>query len=265
MRLSVARVQAAAGSPPVGSGLTAAGAFTERAGGTSLPPLDSLNLGLHVGDDPEAVIENRRRALETLDGGIGLDDMVVGEQVHGSRVVRVGRRHAGLGARDYATAVPGADGLITATKGLCLCVLVADCVPILLFDPKRGAIGAVHAGWRGTAAGIARHAVRSMVKAFGCDPQDIVAAIGPSIGPADYAVGPEVIEAIGAEFASSTHTGRPSIDLRAANQQQLMAAGLDADNIEIDAASTVSDRDRYFSHRAEGGRTGRNAGLIVLL
>lgn len=248
------------------------GAFTGREGGISPPPYDALNLGLHVGDAPAAVMENRRRALAVLSGGqperpgaVGLGDLVVGQQVHGASVAVVGPEHAGRGAFDHATAVEGVDGLVTVHRGLCLCVLVADCVPLLLHDPIRGAIGAVHAGWRGTAAGIARSAVETMSAAFGCRPSDLRAALGPSIGPEDYEVGPEVIDAVGARYRATTASGRPSVDLRAALREQLIEVGLCAEHVEMSAASTASRVDRWFSHRAAGGApTGRQAGLIAL-
>lgn len=265
MRLSVApRFSGGVGSRASRPDTEAVGAFTERVGGFGSPPFDSLNMALHVGDDPATVLQNRRRALGALGGGFGLDDLVVGQQVHGSRVERVGREHAGRGAHEATTAIAGADALITATPGLVLCVLVADCVPLLLYDARRGAIGAVHSGWRGTAAGIARRTVQAMAEAFGSRPLDIIASIGPSIGPKDYAVGQEVIEAVGREYAGSTARGEPSVDLRAANRDQLIAAGVAPDRIEIAIESTASCTDRYFSYRAAGGPTGRTAGLIVL-
>ena len=258
-----------------------ASAFTVRSGGVSRPPFDELNLGLHVGDDPAAVIENRHRALGSLgrpigggagasghfselEAGLGLDDLIVGEQVHGTKVVRVGRGDAGRGARDHASSVPDADALITAAPGVCLAVLVADCVPLVFFDPVRRAIGTAHAGWRGTAGRIAERTVQAMVEAFGCKPADIIAAIGPSIGPEDYAVGAEVVEAIGHDHARTTTDGHLSIDLWTANRDQLVEAGLLARHIEVMGVSTASLTERYYSHRAERGVTGRSAGLIVL-
>jgi len=243
-------------------------AVTTRFGGTSQAPFASLNLGLHVGDDPQRVLANRALVLKAL--GFGPGQLVLAAQVHGSQVAQVGAADAGRGSSDGATALPGADALITATPGLLLGVLVADCAPILLADPVSGAIGVAHAGWRGTAGDVAGNTVRAMVAAFGTRPDDLRALIGPSIGPADFEVGPEVAAAfraalVGPDAAGIVRPGqgdRATVDLPEANRLLLLRAGLDPRRIQVDKASTAAQVDRFFSHRAEAGRTGRFGGFI---
>ena len=242
-------------------------AVTTRVGGVSQPPFNDLSLGLHVGDDPQRVLANRALVLEAL--GFVPGQLVLAAQVHGSLVAQVGPADAGRGSLDGATALPGADALITATPGLLLGVLVADCAPILLADPLTGAVGVAHAGWRGTAGDVAGHAVRAMARAFGSRPEDVRALIGPCIGPADFEVGPEVaatfLESLGTDASMLIRPGqgdRVTVDLPGANRMLLLRAGLDPRRIQIDKASTAAQVDRFFSHRAEGGRTGRFGGFI---
>lgn len=239
-----------------------------RHGGASADPFTSLNVGLHVGDDPAIVVANRRRLAAAL--GLAQGDLVVAAQVHGGVVAVVGAADRGRGARDHASAVAGADALITDAPGVGLLVMVADCVPLLLADPVRRAVGVVHAGWRGLAADVVGNAVRAMARAFGSAPADLRAGIGPCIGAADYAVGDEVFTAMVARFGPSAagwfaalDGERRSLDLAAAARDQLRRAGLAADRIEVAGVSTATD-DRFYSHRASGGRTGRFAGLIAL-
>ncbi len=161
-------------------------AFTTRKGGVSRGRFAQCNLGLAVGDEPAAVVENRRRALSAL--GLELSSAVAAQQVHGDRVARVGRAEAGRGALARETAIPGVDALITDETGLTLIIGCADCVPVYLVDPDRPAIGLAHAGWRGTVGKIATQTVRAMTGAFGSRPDRLLAAIGPSIGPCCYEV-----------------------------------------------------------------------------
>ena len=242
-------------------------AVSTRIGGVSAAPFAGLNLGLHVGDDPPRVLANR--ALVTSALGFRPADLVLAAQIHGANVARVSAADAGRGSLDGATAVPAADALITATPGLLLGVLVADCAPILLADPVSGAIGVAHAGWRGTAGDVAGNTVRAMVAAFGTRPDDLRALIGPSIGPADFEVGPEVTAAfraaLGPDAAGIVRPGqgdRATVDLPEANRLLLLRAGLDPRRIQVDKASTAAQVDRFFSHRAEGGLTGRFGGFI---
>lgn len=229
-------------------GLTHA-VFT-RLGGVSLPPYDSLNVASVVGDDPEAVQTNRERIYAALN--LPPERVVTGYQVHGTRVAAVG---ASLGGH----LLPATDGLIT-NEPVALFLRFADCVPILLFDPVTRATGALHAGWRGTAAGMAAEGVRHMRQQFGSRPEDLIACIGPSIGPCCYQVGADFVEAMSAAwpgaqpFIQNTPDG-PHADLWGMNRQQLLDAGVR--QIEVAHLCTACHTDEFFSHRGNGGRTGR--------
>jgi YfiH family protein len=244
-------------------------AVAGRAGGLSRPPYGGLNLALHVGDAPATVVANRERLAAAL--GADLDRFAFADQVHGHQVTAVSAEQAGAGARAHADALPATDALITAVPGLVLAVLVADCVPLLLYDPVARAAGAVHAGWRGTVQDIAGHAVRAMGRAFGSRPGDLLAAIGPAVGAEDYEVDGPVIQAVRAAFPAGwprllrpTRDGHALLDLPRANTLQLLAAGLRDAAIERSAESTVRATDRLYSVRGEGRATGRFAAVIAL-
>ena len=234
-------------------------AASGRHGGVSRPPWDSCNLSFGVGDDPGAVLENRTRVCRAL--GFALDDLTVADQVHGATVVVVDDADRGRGARP-GDAAASADALVTATPGVLLGVLLADCVPVVLHDPVRGVVAAAHAGWRGTVAHVTAHTVATMVDAFACRPADLRAAIGPSIGPASYEVGPEVVALAEAGFAPEDRvlhrepTGRTTFDLWAANAADLRRSGVRPEHIEVSGIDTFTATDRWFSHRA-GAPTGR--------
>src|SRR5580704_9687511 len=168
-------------------------AVTARSGGVSSGPYATLNLSLGVGDDPACVRENRRRLAVGF--GASPEDFVFARQVHGAGVRVVGAADRGSGAFRLDDAIPDADALVTATPGVVLAILTADCVPIVLHDPVAGVLACVHAGWRGNVARVGAAAVSAM-RQLGSDPADIVAGIGPAIDPARYQVGPEVYAAV---------------------------------------------------------------------
>ena len=190
-------------------------------------------------------------------------------QVHGNRV-RVLRKDAV--APDAADIRPEADALVSDQSGLVLAVMVADCVPIVLVDPVRRAAAAIHAGWRGTCAGIAAKSVQAMQREFGTAPQDVLAAIGPGAGPQDYEVGSALIEAFrdaghGADAIDRwfSRTGaRLHLDLWQANRDQLAATGVPPDHIYICGLSTVSHPEILESYRRDGERAGRMAAVVVV-
>ncbi len=227
--------------------------FTTRGGGVSEPPFDSLDLGGAVGDDPARVAENWAR----LRRHTGLAFARV-KQVHGARVMVEPAPDA---PREEA------DAVVSRTPGLAACVSVADCVPLLIADPSSGAVAAVHAGWRGTLARIAAEAVAALSRGSGTDPAGLLAAVGPSIGRCCYEVSPELAdrfrEAFGAEVVSSHE--RPHLDLWQANVQALGAAGLRPENIEVLGFCTSCEPGRFFSHRRDAGRTGRQVGFAAPL
>jgi YfiH family protein len=177
------------------------------------------------------------------------------KQVHSDVVAHV----------DTPQLVEGADALITDTPGLPLCVIMADCVPVVVHDPVRGALGLAHAGWQGTVARIASATVRAMADRFGTDPADAVAAIGPSIGPDEYEVGDDVVQRARAAFGDNapivSRSGRTFFDLWAANAHDLRSAGVE--RIEVAGLSTARHLDEFYSWRA-GRDTGRFATVAML-
>jgi len=242
-------------------------AFSTRHGGVSRGPFESLNVGLHVDDEAEAVLENRRRLCEAV--GIALDTWVAGAQVLGNAVAWVTERHRGRGARDTATALPDADALITDSRGVTLAAFSADCPLLALVDPLRPAIGIVHASRRGTLGLIAARAVGAMQRLLGCRPADLRAAIAPSFGPCCFVVGDEVLaearQALPqAECFFDRRNGRLHMDLWAANTAQLVEAGVPPQGIEVAGVCTRCHSDEFFSYRASGGRTGRFALILGL-
>lgn len=258
--------------------------FSTRAGGVSQVYGDkSLNLGWTAEDNPDAVRENRRILVETVagEGSVtgGMVKLVTVRQVHSSRIhtIQAEDAFAGLLETTEGKAVLEGDGIITNEPDVLLAAGTADCVPVLLVDLRLRAVGALHAGWRGTAARIVEQGVERMHKEYGSRPSDLVAAIGPSIGACCYSVGEDVREIFDAEFAYSEEMFRRSpdpaeaakfrIDLWKANRKQLLDAGLEQEQITVVGECTActleaSGRPRYFSHRAQAGRTGRMLNVI---
>lgn len=224
--------------------------LSTRAGGVSDPPYGSFNLGAHVGDEPVAVERNRRRLAD----GIGLPSqrLIWMEQVHGRGVVVV--------HQPTAATVPMADALVTATPGLALNVLTADCVPLLLWDEQAEVIGAAHAGRQGVRLGIAAATVRKMV-GLGAQPANIEALLGPAICGGCYEVPPTMqadVEAAAPGSAVRTRSGSAGLDLRAGLVAQLAAAGVG--KVQCDHRCTAEDETLY-SYRREA-QTGRQTAVI---
>lgn len=229
--------------------------FLSRKGGVSAQPYDSLNLGERETDKREHIEENRKRVLSAF----GASSLCTITQVHGSAVFCLGP--------ESPPAPPEADAIITAEDGAAVGILTADCLPILLFDPVHRAVGAVHAGWRGTALGVTLNAVREMGKNFGTSPRDLKAALGPSIGPCCYSVGENVHEEFRERGRSldsfiSLDDGL-RLDLGAENISQLLSLGVDQRNISGSAPCTSCSGD-FFSYRRDCGRTGRQLSFIML-
>ncbi len=239
--------------------------FFGRRGGSSPPPYASLNVGSKGGDEPANVSLNLDRISRAL--SLPAERIFCASQVHGDEILRVSGPRGSI----FGPGVPvRADGLITVERGLYLGVLTADCVPLLLFDPRRSAVGAVHAGWRGTVQGIAPRAVRSMQRFFGCSVADIRVAVGPAIGPCCYVVGEEVfracleIDAATRPFLDPAGPGRWKMNLSAINLHQLISAGIGPKNVTALPLCTFCRKDLFFSVRAEGDPTGRQLSLIGL-
>lgn len=239
-------------------GFAAFHGFTTRAGGISEGAYRSRNLGLSSGDDPRAVEANRTELLDEL--GFPRERVCAFHQVHGDRVL---------------LASPGwfeqeADAAVTDDPGLLLVVSGADCLPLLFHDPVRGAVGAAHAGWRGSAAGIAARVVEAMGRHFGSDPTDLRVIVGPGILGRCYQVGAEVVEAFrNAGFPSDVATpdaqeGRWLLDLPAANRVVLANAGVPATNVTCLDRCTHCEPEVFYSHRRDRGKTGRHWAFVAL-
>jgi hypothetical protein len=236
--------------------------ISTRNGGVSNPPFDTLNLSFNVSDDPKHVAVNRQILSSAL--GFKLECITAAKQVHGNKVAVVTKAMRGKGAKDHVSALGGIDAMVTNVPDILLMIQVADCVPLLFYDPKKKVIAATHAGWRGTVLEIARNTVNSMVKRFKSDPAYIYVGIGPSIGPCCYEVGREIIREASKDLIK-TRNGKNYFDLWEANKSQLIEAGVPVSNIEVSGVCTHCNSDTFFSSRAGGGVTGRFGAGIMLV
>ncbi|MCD8174952.1 MAG: peptidoglycan editing factor PgeF [Phascolarctobacterium sp.] len=217
----------------------------------------NLNLALHVGDATDKVVANRQLFADAL--GIDASRFTTCQQVHGDKIKVITEKEVGSGAVDYNESIAGTDALITGISNIPLVLFYADCVPIILADPKTGTIGLVHAGWHGTVAEIAGKTAKAMQTRFGSCSGDILAAIGPSIGRCCYDVDDFVRQkAIGYEdcFIPSG-SGKYKLDLWKMNTMQLINAGVVKQHIIMAGICTRHNNELFFSYRAEQGTTGR--------
>jgi len=235
-------------------------AIFTRQGGLSPEPWSSLNVGGTVGDDLIRVRANRNLSLKAL--RCSPDSVFDVWQVHGADVV------CANAPRPDSESVRQADIILTDKPDLTLYMRFADCVPILVHDPRKGVVGVAHAGWMGTLRGVAASMVNAMTEQYDSNPADIVAGIGPSIGPDHYEVGSDVILKVMEKFGDESekvlksHSGKIHFDLWKTNQILLERAGVG--NIEVAEVCTACHTNDWFSHRAEKGRTGRFGALITL-
>jgi len=231
-----------------------------RQGGVSPEPWASLNVGGTVGDDAARVRENRYRSFAAL--GRRIDSLFDVWQVHSADAIC-----ADL-PRDPSLPLVQADIIFTDKPNVTLYMRFADCVPILFYDPKQGVVGLAHAGWLGTVRGTTTAAMKTMCKHYGSKPENILAAIGPSIGVDHYEIGHDVIAKVHESFNSDaerllqSRDGKTYFDLWAANFIQLQKSGVE--KIEVAGLCTACHLDDWFSHRAEKGKTGRFGALIAL-
>lgn len=231
-----------------------------RQGGLSPAPWGSLNVGSTVGDDQQRVLENRLRSFRAL----GRDPYSIFDvwQVHSAEVVVAEAPHFSRPPEFKA------DAILTDKPQVTLFMRFADCVPILLYDPGRHVAGVVHAGWQGTVKRILAETVRTMQTVYGSQPADLLAAIGPSIGPDHYEIGPDVIEQVRASFPADSqallpsHDGHVHFDLWAANRRTLEQCGVG--QVEVAGLCTACHPEDWYSHRAQHGKTGRFGALIGL-
>lgn len=234
--------------------------FTERAGGVSPAPYDSMNVGFKWGDASANVVANRALVQQAS----GASHFMLAKQVHGTAVAVVTKLDD---AQQVAT--QEADAVVTGDEDVAVGVIVADCVPVLLVDPVTGACAAVHAGWRGTAANVAGETLKTLQKNMGSRPQDVFAAIGPSIGPCCFEVGDDVVSALTArlpqqaDLFSPGPRGRMHADLWRANVALLQTAGVPADHIEVLGQCTHCQPQRFFSYRRDGSATGQMMAFVA--
>ena len=244
-------------------GIKASHCFTTRLGGVSTGSLASMNIGTSRGDDPENVLKNYGILGEAL--GFGPHRAVLSRQIHSDIVHVVTEDQAGAGL--YTEPLPDCDALITKEKGLALVIFTADCTPILFWDPVTGAVGAAHAGWRGTAKAIAARTVEAMEKNFGAKPENIRAAIGPNIGACHFETNSDVPDAMKAAFGPEAEAfieprgEKFHVDLKAVNAMVLRRAGVS--HIEISDACTFCQPDLFWSHRVLGQKRGSQGAVIV--
>lgn len=240
--------------------------ISTRQGGVSKEQFTSLNVSQLVGDVAEKVYENRRTLAESL--GTSSETCILPQLTHGKNVQIVGKMDAGRGWAQHETAILDTDALITQEKGLCLIVTLADCTPLLFFDPKKEVIAVAHAGWKGTFAKIGVETLQKMHTHFGCEMQDILVGIGISIGQCCYEISEDLAHKFCENFGEEVvlyKEGKPHLDLWQANQIQLLEAGILPQNIAIAGVCTACNSDVFFSHRKEAGKTGRFcAGMMML-
>lgn len=226
-----------------------------RHGGVSPAPWNTLNFSVSRGDSRERVTENRTRLATAL--GIERSAIVNAKQVHGTGVAKVSWDESGQ-------VLDGCDALITDATGLPLQLVFADCTPLLLFDPLHHALGVCHAGWRGTVNGAGAATLWAMQAAYDTQPSDVIACIGPSIGPESYEVGEEVLSLAYAKLSNvdelftypNGREQRPYFNLWRANALQLIESGVPEAQIEISGIDTAQYTDDFYSHRGEQGRCG---------
>ncbi len=250
---------------------------TYRYGGISEGSFDSFNMGLHVGDAPEMVEENRKRLAQVL--GVDSHRLTCGEQVHGVGVTRVTQELVGRGAFSWDDSIPDSDAIHTNLVNVPLLLLVADCVPVLIYDAVHHAVAVVHAGWRGAIAHIVERTMDSMHDAYGTLPSDCYLFIGPSIGADSF----EVSEEIGEQFRQDMHTlglsqvdqvvryiqrdgqitATPHVDLKGYIASCVVQKSVPLEQVSVSSTDTMTT-DGCYSYRRDQGRTGRMAMFAVL-
>ncbi|HYG73489.1 MAG TPA: peptidoglycan editing factor PgeF [Planctomycetota bacterium] len=270
-------MQTSLGTPPAGMTAVLSGPFwsidqlptpfrsivTSRVAGTSSGSYSSLNMALHVGDDPRRVRENRR--LVFTSHKINSEEAVVAQQVHGANVALVDQDYAGCGCISHADAIPGVDALVTRTRHLPLMCFSADCLLLALADKEAGVLGLLHAGWRGMADGVIQNTIAAMVEA-GARAERLIVASSPSIGPCCFEVGADVTSKLGVQHVVRERDGKFHYDLRAAARERLSGCGVAEAQIRIDSTCTCCREESFFSHRrairAGEKQTGRMAMIV---
>ena len=244
-------------------------AFSTRIGGVSKEHLSSMNLSFSRGDDPANVRENYRRFCEAA--GFEVENIVTSDQAHTTKVRYVTKADCGSGVtrdRDFHDI----DGMITDEPGVVLATFYADCVPLFLVDPVKKAIGLSHSGWRGTVGKMGKVTVQAMMREYGSRPEDIVAAIGPSICQDCYEVSEDVIdrfrdsfnEAVWPKLFYRKENGKYQLDLWRANEEVFLEAGIRRENLAVTNLCTHCNQEVLFSHRATGEKRGNLSAFLAL-
>ena len=229
-----------------------------RQGGVSRTPYHSLNLGDHVGDNPEAVLANRRIFFDQI--GLDTPNFAYCRQVHGNRVLLIDASTLQL-----QLPLPEADAMVTVQSSLALGVFTADCVPIFVLDVATPAIGIAHAGWRGTLAKIATQTINSMENHFGSSPSSCLVHLGPSIQKCCYTTSVSLADQFERTFGSHVRVGECTLDLPTANVHQFLQMGVPSRAVSVAQFCTACCTDLFYSHRLADGKTGRMLSLIRLL
>jgi polyphenol oxidase len=237
-------------------------AFSTRLGGISPLPLNALNLAYFTGDQKENVIENRRRFRKAI--GAETAPLIPARQTHSTERCLIESAEEGRGPQTEC------DAVLTRMRGILLGVQTADCLPILIGDPKSGAMAAIHAGWRGTAGRIVERTIADMTLLQGVNPRDCIAALGPTACVECYEVGEDVIERYKKEFGywrkllvNFKENGKAHLDIRAANVQQLNFCGFSEDRIHVADYCTMHQNELFFSYRKEGKGTPSSVGRLL--
>lgn len=241
--------------------------FTTKNGGSVTSKFGDHNLGLHVGDDPNQVVENRRSLAEKL--SFSLDNWVSSEQTHRNVVYEVTEEDSGKGSSDFLTSIKDCDGMFTHDHNILLALTYADCVPIYFFSPQKKLIGIVHAGWKGTVTKISESLVNQWIQQYDVNPKDIFAAIGPSICNHCYIVDNRVIQEVEKLDIPDKHLHyqkvnetKFSLNLKTLNKSILQNLGIPEANIDVTDYCTSCHHELFYSHRRDKGSTGRMLGFI---
>lgn len=240
--------------------------FSTKNGGLSQEDFSSLNIAFHVNDAEETVRKNRQILADKLQ--FPMDNWVGAEQTHKVAIKEVTKGDRGKGVYNYESAVPDTDGFFTLEKGVLLTLCYADCVPLYFFHPQTGAIGIAHAGWKGTVSGIAKE-MMEVFHSHGIDPKEVQIVIGPSITERHYVVDSKVINEVDKIIGKAAKKpyrqvskGQYQLNLQQLNRQILVEAGAKEEYIATTSYCTSEDKDYFFSHRRDHGKTGRMMSFI---
>ncbi|OLP66526.1 Laccase domain protein [Bacillus pumilus] len=248
------------------SGQRVLAGFSTKNGGFSLDPYQSLNTGLHVGDDASSVQMNRQVIADGT--AVPLSDWVFADQTHEDHIMKVTKEHKGRGSLHYHEALPGTDGLYTSEPNMMLALCFADCVPLYFLAPNDGLIGTAHAGWKGTVKQIGAKMIDIWTSQEGVAVDHIQVGIGPSIGSCCYVVDDVVMDQVKKlpfsteEVYSEVSRGQYKIDLKTLNKHALLHAGIKEENIHVSSMCTSCNDQLFFSHRRDQGKTGRMMSFV---